>query len=182
MAYKLNKKYVDGMLAIVLKLDSGYRWEEGKLERREEWILEDEEQGKSRSKVTVDAMVGMANSIKGYLKFTADYSETIEPIAVLDTQIWVGRADADGEWFQKEEVDSEKIPGENQTQKENTILYKFYKKSMSSPFTIINRSAIPEATKVATANGEIIRRFKRTSTQLGRGEFERILLEFTGDL
>ena len=63
---------MDDVLAIVWKLDLGYRWEGGKLERKEEWIMEDQELGKSGSKATVDVMVGMANSTKGYLKFTAE--------------------------------------------------------------------------------------------------------------
>ena len=105
------------------------------MERRDEWMLEDQELGKSRSKVTVDIIVGMTNSIRRYLKFTADYSKTNQPIPVLDTQIWVGRPTADGEWFQKNPVEGEKILGENRAPERNIILYKFFKKSMTLPIT-----------------------------------------------
>ena len=53
---------------------------------------------------------------------------------------------------------------------------------MASPFTIMSRSAVPEATNVTTASSEIMRRLKGTSLQLGREDFEKIILEFTGDM
>ena len=61
-------------------------------------------------------------------------------------------------------------------------MYKLFKKSIASPFTVMSRSKVPEATKVALASSEIMRRLKRTSTQLGRKEFETVILEFTGDM
>ena len=79
---------------------------------------------------------------------------------MLETQIWVGKPSADGKWFEKDRVAGEKIPGEEPAPERNTILYKFFKISMALPFTIISRSAVPEAPKVATASSEIMRRLR----------------------
>ena len=44
-----------------------------------------------------------------------------------------------------------------------TLLYKFYRKEMASPFQILSRSAVTETIKVSTAVNEILRRWKTTS-------------------
>ena len=165
----LLQKYVDDVLTVVPKQSLGSRWNNGGIEWQEAWEQEDVKNGKTRGKVTVECMIAMANSIKPYLKFTADYSDQGTPIPVLDTQIWIGPPSAKGKWFSDKDTEKETVPGIESGEGAHTLLYKFYKKPMSSPFTILQRSSVPEGIKVATASSELMRRLKRTSTLLSKG-------------
>ena len=76
-----------------------------------------------RSRLTLDIMKQVANSVCGFLKSTGKASTGVGPIACLESQLWVGQPTKDGPWFQYEGA-----PGDQNTaQVKYTILYKFYK-------------------------------------------------------
>merc|ERR1712176_472173 len=80
-------------------------------------------------------------------------------------------------WFQEDGKLA--IPGQDVVVSDKeTLMYKFYRKPMSSPFQILNRSAVPEGVKVATAVQEVLRRWKTTSTYCSRGSYETITIEY----
>ena len=62
------------------------------------------------------------------------------------------------------------------------IFYRFFKKPLASPLTILQRSAMPESVKVATFTQEILRRLKCTSTGVSQDQTEDILLDFMSEL
>ena len=58
----------------------------------------------------------------------------------------------------------------------------FYSKPVTNPLTILQRSAMPEGTKVATFSNEVTRRLKTSSTSLSRTTMEKILGDLLGNL
>ena len=58
----------------------------------------------------------------------------------------------------------------------------FYSKPVTNPLTILQRSAMPEGTKVATFSNEVTRRLKTSSTSLSRTTMENILGELLDNL
>ena len=61
-------------------------------------------------------------------------------------------------------------------------MYDFCKKPMARNITILERSAMPNRSKVATFTSEIIRRLKCTSTNVSKEGFETILIEYMDNL
>ena len=49
---------------------------------------------------------------------------------------------------------------------DNKVMYTFFEKSMASNQMIHKQSALPENTKMASLNGEVIRRMQNTSELL----------------
>ena len=132
----------------------------------------------------IDIMRQAAESIHDFLKFTGEVAKDGKSIPVLDTQMWVGSTgESHQEWCKewKEPSNHEELRGEKMTPRA-TVWYSFYKKPMSSRLGIINRSAVPEKTKVTTATDEILRRLKNTHTRLGREKVEEILVQYMDDL
>ena len=77
----------------------------------------------------------------------------------------------------KHEKPGEEAPGSREDPPRWEIMYRFYKKEVSNPLTILRRSAMPEATKVDTFSSEIIRRMKTTHLRESREVREGILLD-----
>ena len=59
-----------------------------------------------------------------------------------------------------------------------SILYKFYSKPVANPLTILRRSAMAEGVKVATAVQEVTRRWRNSSTGLGKSTMEQVTREY----
>ena len=175
----LATKYVDDVLVVAKNVHLGcyfngthITWDQGIMDRH----LKDK---MDRSKLTLDIMRQVANSICGFLKFTGEASMQGKPIACLDSQLWVGEPSQDGLWY-----DGQGAPGtiDNGQVKYNTVLYKFFKKPMAAKLTTLSRSAAPESSKVSTATAEVLRRWKNTSVNLTKQTFEEITLDYSDDL
>ena len=63
--------------------------------------------------------------------------------------------------------------------REKKVLYKFFKKSMSNPLVMMERSAMPTKIKRNALVQEVIRRLRNTSRRLPWSEKSRILSEFS---
>ena len=105
---------------------------------------------------TMNILLEIANSISE-LKFTMD-CPNLNPnktVPILDLQFWV----------------------EN-----NVIMYKFYKKPMASPFTVLKRSAISDRCKRVTLFQEGIRRLQNTSLNVPQSTIRDIMSEYSNTL
>ena len=173
------RKYVDDILSVVTNLEPGSRWSEGRITRHQEDIEEDMEAGRSRESTTMEVMRSVADSIIPWLDFTAEVSEGPEKtVPCLDSQLWMGSPEPGEKWYGGDRKDME-TPGDQWGNGPGTnILYKFYSKPVSNPFTILRRSAMPEGVKVATAVQEVMRRWKNTSMALGKATWEGITVAY----
>ena len=78
---------------------------------------------------------------------------------------------------------TETAPGSQEKPgKQDTILYRFYRKPMARKLTILARSAMPNRMKIATFSSEIMRRLKCTSLGVGRKENEATIIEMMDNL
>ena len=79
-----RSKYVDDNNMAMESIGKGTRWvdqtpeTEGQLKWKEEWEKEDQENEISHSRVTLNGMLGMANSISPGLTFTGEIPEDYE--------------------------------------------------------------------------------------------------------
>ena len=87
---------------------------------------------------TTEILEKVMNSICGWLNLTME-NETMfgGTLPTLDLQIWI--------------------------RDDNKILYKYFEKTMTPVMVLHARSAIPESTRRATLNQELIRRLTNTS-------------------
>ena len=93
-------------------------------------------------------------------------------MAVLDTQMWVGKEERRvgiPEKILKPEEDFVKT-----SELKEVILYSFYKKEVANRIPNLANSAAPEGQKIATATKEVIRRLKNTSRDLPPEDIELI--------
>ena len=91
--------------------------------------------------------------------------------------MWFGPTAKSNKWY-----DQEDAPGSENMTSGNTVLYKFYKKPVSSKLGILGRSACPEKQKVSTATAEYLRRWKNTSTLAEKEEIETITIDYSDEL
>ena len=90
----------------------------------------------------------------------------------------VGKNQADGSWYEGGSNELELTSGRESTKSEaSQVEYQFYSKPMSSPIATLQRSALPEGTKVARMVSKIDRRWKNTWA-----EFELITMSFMDNL
>ena len=174
--------YVDNILIIAENLRKGTRWQNGKLTWTAEHEMED--QGKTCEDITLEVLLGAANEVMDFLKFTGESSNgENQKVPCLDTQLWAGRPTNDGKWFQGKHEKGQKTPGKDCTQVEgDVILYSFYQQPMKNRLGILRRSAMPEAMKVSTMVNEVKRRLKTTSELVSKQIFECVVQEFMDDL
>ena len=172
-------KYVDDILLVTQNFKLGSYWNGSKVVHSKSIGARHRKSGISRSKLTLDIFKQIADSIFQFLRFTGEVSEDGNPIACLDSQIWGGRQDSNGRWYEEKDapgLDSEIGRGGV------SVMYKFYKKPMASKFTILSRSAVPEQSKVSTAVSEYRRRWKNTSPWCSSEIFEGITKEYSDNL
>ena len=138
-------KYVDDVNWVLESVGLGTRWdnEKGRLRWDQDWEEEDRRLGTSEDKVTMQAMLGMANSVAPDLKFTVECADDHEGgrIPMLDLMVWREQG-ADG---------SEKL------------LHCYYEKPVTSQKVMIKGLAMPMATKMEVLAQEVIRRMRNTS-------------------
>ena len=96
----LCKKYVDDVLVIVTNLKLGTRLKEGKLEQTEHDLKLDTDEQKTKQEITMNVLRQVACGIFKFLEFTTEVSTSPkDPVACLDTQLWVGKPEGGKPWF-----------------------------------------------------------------------------------
>ena len=118
-----------------------------------------------------------------FLTFTHEVAEGNDPLPVLDMKMSLQKHQAEGPWFQHQESDTHKAPGDPQNDDQREyIAYEFYSKPMSNPLVILNRSGIGESTKVATMTSELRRRWKNTWTGAPTSKYEQVTRDFSDNM
>ena len=181
----LIKKYMDDILVIVSNLPIGTRYTDGKLNHSKEGETQDKEKNRTASEVTMDVLKQIANDIIPFLEFTTEVSNgEEEPVPCLDSQLWFGTLNRQAPWFSHQKT-GEVVPGSGKPEGPESyrgVGYRFYKKKVSNPITILQCSAMPESVKRATFSSEVLRRLKTTHTNLEKEKVEDILLTFSDEL
>ena len=178
----LLKKYVDDVLLVCSNVILGSYWssDDKKIIFCPELQKQHISLGKSRTEVSLEIFIQMADNFFSFLKFTGEASVD-KPIACLDSQLWVGEPSADGKWY-----NSPFSPGLEPANSVNgvgfTVLYKFYKKPMATKQGILFRSAMPEQIKICTAVEEIKRRWKNTSEYVSSRTYFEITTDYMDEL
>ena len=139
-------RYMDDIRIFLMAIRLGWRWTDGGLRYRSSWKLEEEQAGMTATTKAAQCLEGMMNSICGWLKLTMETEEMFSGrLPTLDLEIWI------------EEVT-------------NKIMFTFYEKPMVARTVLMKRSAMPENTRMATLNQEMIRRMVNTSEMVGEEE------------
>ena len=99
---------------------------------------------------------------------------------VLDCQMWIG------EEARQKGIPQEFLKGAQSITKvgylKKILLFCFYKKPMANKCGNMQKSGLPESTKVSTATKECIRRLKNTSRELLDDIIKGILTEYMSEL
>ena len=175
---------VDDVLIITTNCQLGERYVEGIIKKTEMSMEEDLKDGKTRSEVTMNLLLQVANGLTPYLKFTGEAARGKKGIPVLDTTVWYGEVEETGKWYDCQ-MEERTAPGKEKSDKGRRIIgrkqkcvhYKFYKKPMSSQLGTLRRSAVTENSKVATASSEFLRRWKNCSVWTDR----KTIIDITKD-
>ena len=144
-------RYMDDLRVYLHSIKKGWRWKEDELCWCEEWEEEDKLAGKSDLARTCELLQESMNKIFQFLNFTVESEEdfTDRRLPTLDFKIWVD--------------------------KNNIIHYTFFEKPTSSNQMIHLESALPENTKMATLNSEVVRRMQNVSELLPMSERVEVL-------
>ena len=138
--------FVDDVRFLTTVIEKGWRWSriEKKLEYKEAWKAEDEQEGINdnirHAKIVEDAM----NSIYRNIQFVREIPEDFDDkkLPTLDFKMWLDDATSEN----TERDDSKK-----------NIKYTFFEKPMASPFSVMEKSALPDNSKTATLAQELVR-------------------------
>ena len=135
-------RYMDDVRLFLRGVKLGWRMIKDELIYKDIWKREEMEAGMTLLEKTTEILKDIMNGICGWLVLTMETELMFDgTLPTLDLQIWVN--------------------------KENKIVYKYYEKP-TTPITVLHaRSAIPEATRRASLNQEIIRRMTNTSELVG---------------
>ena len=129
LKFDMYKRYVDDQVIVMRAIGRGWKYEKDKLIYDKSLELNDMRTDTER---TSQIVAQIANSIDSNIQCTIETCEMNSDgrLPVLDMKLWI----------------------EN-----NRIVHSFYKKKVSSPFTILKRSAISENIKKSTIFQECIR-------------------------
>ena len=123
---------------------------DGMHKRLPEDIDNDEQNEVPEEVLTMDILGQIANEIHPFLQFTTEVSRgATSQVPCLDTQLWYGPPETQTPWYDGL-PDDQRYPwtqwsGPNKP----SIMYKFYRKPMVNPMSILERSRIPESVKRA---------------------------------
>ena len=150
-------RYMDDIRVWLHAIRLGWRIIDGELMFRREWLEEERKENMTPLQKTTVILEEVMNGICGWLNLTMETEDMFGgTLPTLDLQIWI--------------------------RDDNKILYKYYEKAMI-PITVIHaRSAIPESTRRATLNQELIRRLTNTSELLDDGVRIMIVDEYAQKL
>ena len=131
-------RYMDNVRLFLRGVRLGWRMVKDVLVYKDAWRLEEINAGLTILEKTSEILKEIMNGICGWLVLTMETELMFGgTLPTLDLQLWVSD--------------------------ENKVLYKYYEKP-TTPITVLHaRSAIPEATRRATLNQEMIRRMTNTS-------------------
>ena len=147
--------YVDDMNVIFHPLPPGSRWCE---EERKMIIMQDkieEDNVKSKDKLTMNEMRRMANTICPIIQMEEDFPSrnNDNKLPILDLKVWVGD--------------------------HNIIMHEFYRKSMASRTLMMRRSAMPKTMKRSVLTQEGIRILRNCSEDIPWQRVEEHLTDFS---
>ena len=135
-------RYMDDLRAFLYGIRKGWRWWDGELCYCQEWEREDEAVGMCDLERTTTVLQEIMKEVCHFLRMTMetelDFQERTLP--TLDVQLWVSEG--------------------------NVVQYNFFEKPMASNQCIHKDTALAEDTKMATLNGEVVRRMQNTSEEL----------------
>ena len=136
-------RYMDDLRIFLHEIREGWRWQDGELCWTEEWQEEDRVSAKSGLERTCEILRQSMNAIFDFLRFTVESELDFQDrrLPTLDFKLWV-------------------------RQEDGLIMHTFYEKPTSSNQTIQKDTALPENTKMATLNSEVVRRMLHTSELL----------------
>ena len=128
-----------------------WRWKNYVHCHTKEWEQDDKTSGKSASRRSAEAMVGMMNSVYEFLNFTTELGEDFANGALpsLDTEIWVLEG-----W---------------------KVLFRFFEKTMATNLMVEAGSALSREVKMSTLSEEVTRRLRNTSQDLESSQRMEIL-------
>ena len=131
-------RYMDNVRIFMRGIRLGWRMVRDVMVYKDAWRMEELEAGMTLLEKTTEILKEVMNGICGWLVLTMETELMFDgTLPTLDLQIWVNS--------------------------DNIISYKYYEKP-TTPTTVLHaRSAIPEATRRATLNQEMIRRMTNTS-------------------
>ena len=137
--------YVDDTTDVLVAVDPGVRYEDGRLVKKEELVEEDEDV--PEDKRTMEVLKDMANTVYECVQFTVDCpSSHLEgKVPVLDLKVYT---------------------------KDNQVLHEFYEKPCASKMVIPYKSAHSRKMKMAVLVEEGVRRLRNNSRGLD-GEVSR---------
>ena len=152
----LMSRYVDDVTAVVTALKLGVRWckKDKKLMYNKEFEVEDLKENRPASTRTMAVVKDMMNSIFRNIQVTEEVPENFEDnkLPVLDFKCWM-------------EGEMHIMKGSTEI-KTKRILYTYFEKKMSSKYSILKTSALPEKTKVSSLSNDLVRRMKNVSELL----------------
>ena len=121
------------------------------------WRQEEREANLSPLQKTTKILEELMNSICGWLVLTMETEDMFKgKLPTLDLEIWVDQ--------------------------ENRFMYQYYEKPMIPNTVLHRRSAMPEGTRRATLNQELIRRMVNTSEQVPMDTSLEIIDKYAGKL
>ena len=137
--------YVDDVRMITGVIPEGWRWnnKKKKLEFRQDWQEEDRTKGETDSRRTATVLVDIMNSVFCNIQFEAEIQDDFQDykLPTLDFRLWIDQGkDQDGEYKDK-------------------VMYSFFEKEMASPYCIVEKSAMPESTKISSLGQDLVRKW-----------------------
>ena len=151
---------MDDVTVLMTALKRGVRWDSKKhrVAYSIDWEEEDILENLSDSKRTMNVVQNIMNSIFKNIQVTVEVPENFDDdkLPVLDFKCWVDTK----EYYQHID-DTSKTPVLTKR-----ILYTFFEKEMSSKFSIMKTSALPEKSKISSLSNDMLRRMKNVSELL----------------
>ena len=150
MNFKMDKRQVN--FATHLSLNSK-QTNTNRLAYSQKWEEEDKRENLSDEKRTMNVVKNIMNSIYRNIKVDVEVPENFKDakLPVLDFKCWVENK-SDG--------------GREIKPRTKKLLYTYFEKEMSTKYSILKTSAMPENTKINSLSNDMIRRMKNTSELL----------------
>ena len=170
--------YVDDVRFLTSVLERGVRWDhqERKYVKRDDWQEEDRIENLSDEQRTARELKKAMNSIFPNIQFTTEIPEDFPDrrLPTLDCSCWL--------------EDNSKVSGGDDWQEGDSpwrrprIMYSFFEKEMNSPFCILEKSALPDNTKISSLSQEVVRRMLHTSELVPQEERNQVVEKFVSKL
>ena len=156
--------YVDDVRMITGIIPEGWRWnsKQKSLEFMQDWQEEDQSKGVTDSRRTATVLVDIMNSVFCNIQFEAEIQDDFEDnrLPTLDFRLWMDQGQDQG--------------GKNK----DKVMYSFFEKEMASPYCIMEKSAMPESTKVSSLAQDLVRRMTNTTEMVTQQERDSIVEDY----